>query len=258
MLPGLDGAGSAAGAWPGLFGETKMLEVTPVLAEFFGLARGDFQAWVQPPGLLASQLVFVRGKPAALQSMNRQMAWSDPQAYSYSTVTLTADVTLTRALPGTPQEQAEVVWRGRVPVRGGQSSLLKNLVWPDAGEDAKPWDGAWDLKIEALPTGAAPAANPTDPAKPDSWNLAISGSLRPPLVDAASGLAYQTNDGTPQGATLRKTVGKTGQGQEVILTVRLTPDAPLKASGAAVALRRVGSGNVAWWWHQQVANAGDE
>ena len=257
-LPGLDGKSGPSVTVPALFGETKMSDVTPILERFFGLVAGNIQAWVQQHGLFSSRYVFVRGNRDALQAMEEQMAWFDPNQYANSAVTLTADITFARAMPGTPPDQTEIFWRGRVPVRGGQASALKNQSWPDLEEGAKPAAGGWDLKIDALGNGAPPAAPFTIPLDSHLWNLEISGSLRPTLADNAINLSFLTKDGTPDGASLRRVVGKMKDGREVVLIASLTPDVRRKESPRKrlrLSERRLGSGNMAWWWLRQVADA---
>ena len=258
-LPGLDGEGWPVVTVPGLFGEANVLEITPVVEAFFGLAPGDVQAWVPPTGLFSSRYVFVRGKPAALYSMERQMAWCDHDPYRYLPITLMADVTIALALPGSPPDHEEVLWRARLPVRSDQISGLKNQAWSEVKEGAKPAAGAWDLKIEAERIAGPSSTNPKDPGKPDSWNLKVGGSLRPPLVDTDLDFPALMEPGTSEGASLLRKVGKMKDGREVILSVRLTPDMDWRKSSMnrlRLGGKSLSAGNIEWWWQQQVANAG--
>ncbi len=261
-LPGLGGDSLPAVAVPELFGEAKLPEITPVLERFFGLEPGNIRAWVDGRDLWPSPYVFVQGKPASLSSMARQMAALEPYRSMNSAQSMTADTTLSLSAPGAAPDGETVIWRGRIPVRGGQTSSLQNLNRTNASAGVEPVMGGWDLKIEAtLQEGTVDAAK-IETGKPGPLEIKLTGSLRPPLVEVLLEWPALTEVGSQEGFSLRRVLGRTGDGREVILTVRIStgPKTIWSSDGG----RLVGDegfapdNNLEWWWQQQAAGEVEE
>jgi hypothetical protein len=56
-------------------------------------------------------------------------------------------------------------------------------------------------------------------AAPNRWRLRTKGSLRPPLVESVVEWSDLTGEGSQDGITLRRAVGRVSDGREVILTM---------------------------------------
>jgi hypothetical protein len=218
---------------PELFGDVPVQEYSSALIKATGAPAGGLQAWCREG---SSYLYYIRGKPEGMAALDHWLAEQKVSSY-LSQVLVESTVSLQP-----PGGERRIIWRNTITVRAGQRSG----VWLSAGSlDPEEEDAPFGCFLMVEATREPPPQDDPHSVEDDLWKLTVGGSLAAPLVDRAVVVAAATETGTRDAASLRRFLGYTKSGEEIVLTSRLR-QCPVTSPNWRAAPRDD------WWWWQQL------
>ncbi len=214
---------------PGLFGDVPMQDVSSLLESVTKAPPGSLHAWRRPE----ITLLYTYGTPEGMAAVSR---WLETKKYDGVSTAL-AEATFT-ALPS-----RRVLWRGSVPVRGGQRSKISVHATPPAENSSdEPPPPVAEVELEA--SRLEHVSDDPFAAPLRYWQLLAAASLGAPFVDTPLKMDAQEESGTAHGVTLSRAIGRSG-GEAVVLTIQLR-EVKVHSPWWHADPRRQ------WWWRRQV------
>jgi hypothetical protein len=214
---------------PGLFGDVPMQDVSSMLESVTKAPPGSLHAW----RARGSPLLYTYGTPEGMAAVSR---WLETKKYIEGVSTGLAEATFT-AIPS-----RRVLWRGSVPIRGGQRCKISVDATPPAENSSdEPPPPMAEVELEASHLERA-SGDPFGAPLP-YWQLLAAASLGAPFVDTPLKMVAEES-GTAHGVTLSRAIGRSA-GEAVVLTIHLR-EVNVQSPWWQAEPRHD------WWWQRQV------